>query len=151
MSKLVEKYVSLFNKPIPSNSASVQDKRKWLLTEEWGCHPPGTTEFKDREYCKKHNDSSDTTQHISERPAMLNKLKQEGFIHWLNTITYQCIHKITGETFDMDTSKGVVKQHRCSDRHFPDLDLAALGLCLACSNHGDDSGRRRQGRRKGQL
>lgn len=110
MSQLVKKYESLFNRPIPANSASVQIKRNWLLTEEWGCIPPGITEFKNESYCRQNNDSSNTQQHISQRPAMLNKLKQDGFIHWLNTITYQCINKTTGETYEMDNTKGIVKQ-----------------------------------------
>lgn len=131
--KLVDKYVSLTNRPIPSDDASIEEKRNWLLTEEWGCCPPNSTEFKSEDYCRKNNDKANVEQHISERPAMLNKLKQDGFIHWLNTISYQCINKSLGEVYEMDHVKGIVKQPGT------DYDNPPTMCVQSCTNATDES------------
>jgi hypothetical protein len=89
--KLAAKYASNHT-PIPSTDTDIQTRMDWLLTQKWGCvhdgevHYGTTCEEDDRTYM-----SHDPSKHLSK-----TRLKESGFLHWVNTRGMQCINKLTG-------------------------------------------------------
>ena len=107
---LAERYHKEGNPAIPSSDAKWETKSDWLLTQEWGCIPPGTTEFKDAEYCKTYNNppapKNSNPSTANTRPPMLNYLKEDGFLHWVNQRGLQCINRIVGNFYGFNSQTG---------------------------------------------
>lgn len=107
--KLAQRYAAETNNPIPASTASVQDRDNWLLTSEWGCIPPGETEFKDTTQCAQDNDPpapAAPASNLASRPPVLNVYKQEGFLNWVNERGSQCVNKVVGNFFGLNTTTG---------------------------------------------
>ena len=86
--KLAAKYAANHT-PIPSSDTDIQTRMDWLLTQEWGCVQNGT-EYYDSTICDDTDDRN-LSHHLSK-----TRLKEAGFLHWVNTRGMQCINKLTG-------------------------------------------------------
>jgi len=117
---LAERYAAEENKPIPPSNASQEVKNNWLLIEEWGCIPPGTTEFITRDLCLPDpptgpkirpgmNDPDPPpppASNLGSRPPVLNVYRESGFLAWVNERGLQCINRIVGNFYGLNTETG---------------------------------------------
>jgi hypothetical protein len=119
---LAERYAKEESKPIPPPNASLDTKQNWLLVEEWGCIPPGTTTFQDASTCMGDpskgiagtNDpeapppgpTGQIRSNLASRPPVLNYLKSEGFLDWVNRRGLQCVNRIVGNFYGLNTTTG---------------------------------------------
>lgn len=120
--RLAQRYATETGKAIPGNDASTQVKSDWLLTQTWGCILPGKTEFHTNEngFCSQYNNPSApavvkpdadgkngvTPSTALVRPPMLNYLKEEGFLSWVNQRGLQCVNRIVGNFYGFNNQTG---------------------------------------------
>jgi len=111
---LAQRYAKELSSAIPASNAATSTREDWLLTQEWGCYINGFTGFQTSPTCEDENDPDvDTGSNISTlnvRPPMLNSLKEEGFLDWVNQRGMQCVNKIIGNFYGLDESTGLAKQ-----------------------------------------
>ena len=117
--KLAQEYASETGLSIPDASASINSKRDWLLKSTWGCQLPGSEEFVDAKTCQANNDVSNSSTHVANRPAMLNRLKEEGFLYWVNNISYGCMNHVNGRIYDIDKNTGLTKVPDSKNENVP--------------------------------
>jgi len=148
--KLAQRYAAETGKPVPGPDAGFQARSDWLLTQQWGCILPGTTEFHDNKdgFCAQNNDlkappasgtvgpghpSSTIPSTVSTRQPYLNYLKEDGFLHWVNQRGMQCVNRLVGNFYGFDTQTGNART--------PGLNVTpAPSLCWgACFNASSNS------------
>lgn len=135
--KLAKRYASESGNAIPASSASVEVRNAWLLTSEWGCIPPGDTEFKTAKECETLNDApppASPKSSLATRPPKLNFYKQEGFLSWVNKRGSQCVNKVVGNFFGFDTTTGQSKSPSPTQK-FPNSQC--WGMCYSYDSDSD--------------
>lgn len=121
---LAKRYVRETGNTVPDATASEEAKQLWLLTQEWGCAPPGSQPgtFIAADVCIGSNvtgaegvnnkaapaPSGDNIRStLATRPPALNVLKEEGFLHWVNQRGFQCINRIVGNFYGLNYNTGL--------------------------------------------
>lgn len=113
---LARRYVAEGGPAIPVAEAPTAVRSDWLLTQTWGCIPPGRTlaDFSaDPKVCQATNDpppppttTTTTTSTALTRPPMFNYLQEAGFLHWVNQRGLQCVNRIVGNFYGLNLATG---------------------------------------------
>ncbi len=146
--KLADRYAAQNTaRAIPDKDDAHQKRADWLYKSQWGCIPPGETKFypdtnplgnwPPTGTCYEKNDnpppsiSSKTTDGLSaigKRPPVLNKLKEDGFLAWVNERSMKCINKITGKFYGLNPQTGLVNAPGVET---PNPPVHCAGACQA--------------------
>lgn len=109
--------------PIPASTESAETRMDWLLTQTWGCILPGQTladfhpaDFSNpNDFCKQNNNAAKSpppaegkggASNAMTRPPVYNYLKEDGFLHWVNQRGLQCVNRIVGNFYGLNTETG---------------------------------------------
>lgn len=137
---LAQRYAQETHVPIPLPTDPVDARSAWLLTQTWGCIPPGGTlsDFNaDPNYCQKYNDPPPPPQPASNalvRPPMFNYLKEEGFLHWVNQRGLQCVNRIVGNFYGLNLDTGNANTPSVS---VSPPDSQCWGACFQVTSNSD--------------
>jgi len=132
--QLAERYASETGNPIPASDANTEVKQNWLLTSNWGCIPPGQTEVLPSVRCFTENDKDDNKTNVAVRPPVLNYLQETGFLHWVNQRGLQCINRMVGTFYGLNTATGL------ANRPGPSIsppDVQCWGACFQATTASD--------------
>lgn len=111
---LAQRYVQETGQALPSATAPTDLRSNWLLTQTWGCVPPGGTypdDFHaDLTYCQQFNNPPKAApgqpNTALTRPPLFNYLEETGFLHWVNQRGLQCVNRIVGNFYGFNAATG---------------------------------------------
>jgi len=117
--KLAQRYVKETGKSIPAETADYITKSNWLYVQQWGCILPGDAtktfhkndQFDLNGFCYQTNNNSPPAapaSSLKQRPPVLNSLQETGFLAWANQRGLQCINRIVGNFYGLNTDTGLV-------------------------------------------
>ncbi len=91
--QLANKYATLTNKPIPASTDTVDNRSEWLLTRTYCCQGSDQIIDCDVSACAQKEEQ---VGNVTVKGVPLTIIREDGFLHYVNTIGLQCINKLTG-------------------------------------------------------